>query len=251
MEIGNIKIVVCKDYEAVSKKSAEIFAAQLKSNPKSVVCFATGSSPVGMYKEMIAKYKAGEVDFSEITALNLDEYYPIKKSNEQSYDYFMRDNLFNHINLDFSKQFILNGESADYEKECRDYDNLIHSYGEIDFQILGIGINGHIGFNEPCESLSAETHMVSLAQSTIDANARFFSSADEVPKHALTMGIGPIIKSKKALLIACGENKAETLYNAFMKNITTNMPGSFLQLHRDVTAVIDEAAFSCIKKNMK
>lgn len=251
LDFGNINVYVFDSAEEIGAKAAELLSETIKSNHKSNVCFATGSSPVCMYKELIKLYNAKAVDFSGIRAFNLDEYYPIQKSNSQSYDYFMKDNLFNHINIDFKNQFIPNGETTDVEKECKDYDRLIEESGGIDFQILGIGTNGHIGFNEPSKSFKSNTHLVALAESTIDANSRFFNSMAEVPKFGITMGIKSIMMSKHIVLIAYGENKAEAIYKALFEDITPEVPASVLQLHRNVTVLLDKEAAKLMEEKIK
>ncbi|MDR2903806.1 MAG: glucosamine-6-phosphate deaminase [Clostridiales bacterium] len=239
---GNLVIYIVEDYEQMSKKGAEVITALVKEKPNAILGLATGSTPVGLYKELIAQYKAGDIDFSKITTFNLDEYYPIAKNNDQSYDYFMRENLFNHVNIDPAKINLPNGEAADVAKECAEYDARMLSSGGIDLQLLGVGLNGHIGFNEPAEKLSAGTGVVMLTESTINANARFFENRDDVPKKALSMGIRSIMMAKKILLMANGEKKAEVLKDALTGKITTMNPASLLQLHRDVVVVLDKEA---------
>jgi len=251
LDFGNINIYVFDSAEEIGVKAAMLLSETIKENHKSNVCFATGGSPVGMYKELIKLYNEKAVDFSGIRAFNLDEYYPIQKSNSQSYDYFMKDNLFNHINIDFNNQFIPNGETKDVDKECKDYDKLIEENGGIDFQILGIGTNGHIGFNEPSKSFKANTHLVELAESTINANSRFFDSMEEVPKYGITMGIKSIMMSKRIILIAYGENKAEAIDKAFFEDVTPEMPASILQFHRNVTVLLDKGAAKLVEEKFK
>lgn len=242
----NIKIYVMDDYETLSEKAAELIAEQINKKPESVVGFATGSTPVGTYRALIKMYENGSVDFSKITAFNLDEYFPIKKENDQSYDYFMKDNLFNHVNVDFAKLNIPNGEVTDVEKECSAYEEKIKNAGGIDLQLLGIGLNGHIGFNEPEEVFSTKTHLITLDESTVEANSRFFSSIDEVPKNALTMGIKTIMHAKTILLVANGEKKAQIIKEALFGEITPRVPASVLQLHQNVIVVLDKEAASLL-----
>ncbi len=237
-----------KDYNEVSRKAAHIMAAQIIAKPQSVLGLATGSTPVGMYKQLVEWCKAGDLDFSQITSVNLDEYKGLSGDNDQSYRYFMNTNLFDHVNIDKSKTFVPNGLEEDSEKACADYNEVIHSVGGVDMQLLGIGGNGHIGFNEPSDVFEKETHCVDLTESTIQANARFFASMDEVPKQAYTMGIKNIMEAKKILLVANGEAKAEALYNSLYGPITPQVPASILQLHPDVVVVADEAALSMIKE---
>lgn len=237
-----MKVIVTKNYEELSKVAANEMAEIIKNKPNAVLGLATGGSPVGMYKELIRMNKAGEVDFSKVTTVNLDEYVGLSGDHNQSYRYFMNDNLFNHINIDKSKTYVPNGLAEDIEAECKNYDAKIAELGGTDVQLLGIGNNGHIAFNEPDNFLVAGTHLTGLTQSTIDANARFFDSADEVPKTALTMGLGGIMKARKIIVIASGEGKAEAVKEMLSGKITTDMPASMLQMHKDVVVIIDEAA---------
>lgn len=237
-----MKIVITKNYEELSKVAANEMADVVKNNPSAILGLATGGSPVGMYKELIRMNEAGEIDFSKVTTVNLDEYVGLSGDHPQSYRYFMNDNLFNHINIDKNNTYVPNGLAEDIEAECKNYDNKIAELGGTDVQLLGVGNNGHIAFNEPDENLVSGTHLTGLTQDTIEANARFFDSIDEVPKTALTMGLGGIMKSKKILVIASGESKAEAVKAMVSGKISTNIPASMLQMHRDVTIVIDEAA---------
>lgn len=247
--MDNIKIFIMDDYKGLSKKCAELIAAQINEKPESVVGFATGGTPVGTYGELIKMHKAGKLDFSRITAFNLDEYYPIKKENDQSYDYFMKDNLFNHVNVDFARLNIPNGEAEDAKRECLEYEGKIKNAGGIDFQVLGLGLNGHIGFNEPEEVFSAQTHLVDLDESTVEANSRFFNSIGEVPKNALTMGIKTIMHAKTILLMANGEKKAQIVRESLFGKITPSVPASVLQLHQNVIAVLDKEAAKNLSLN--
>ncbi|MCD2501787.1 glucosamine-6-phosphate deaminase [Clostridium sp. NSJ-145] len=242
-----MKLIVTKNYEELSKVAADEFAKVIIEKPEAVLGLATGGSPVGMYKELIAKCENNELDFSKCTSINLDEYIGLNPEHEQSYRNFMNTNLFNHINIDKAKTFVPNGLAENLEEECKNYDKKIEELGGIDVQLLGIGNNGHIAFNEPGEELSAGTHIISLTESTIEANARFFDSIDEVPRKALTMGLGGIMKAKKIILIASGEGKAEAIKGLFSGKITTDNPATMLQMHRDVVVIIDEAAAKLIK----
>jgi len=233
-----MKKIVCKNYDEMSKEGAKIIAEQIAKKPDSVLGLATGSTPIGLYKCL----RDDNVDFSKISTYNLDEYYPISKTNDQSYQYFMDDNLFNHVTV--KSMDIPNGEAKDAQAECRRYDEAIENAGGIDLQLLGLGPNGHIGFNEPDDQLSVGTHLVELTQSTIDANARFFASADEVPRHALTLGMGGIMKAKKILVVANGKGKADVVKKMFSGVIDTHVPATLLQLHNDVTVIVDEEANS-------
>lgn len=242
-----MKLIVTKNYEELSKVAAEEFAKVIIEKPTAILGLATGGSPIGMYKELIAKCENKELDFSKCTSINLDEYIGLNPEHEQSYRNFMNTNLFNYINIDKAKTFVPNGLAENLEEECRNYDNKIEELGGIDVQLLGIGNNGHIAFNEPGNELSAGTHIISLTESTIEANARFFNSIDEVPRKALTMGLGGIMKAKKIILIASGEGKAEAIKGLFSGKITTDNPATMLQMHRDVVVVVDEAAAKLIK----
>jgi len=238
----NITFHIEENYENMSLAAASIIVGEVNAKMPSVIGFATGGTPVGTYKELIKMNKNNEADFSNMLTFNLDEYYPISKDNDQSYYYFMYDNLFNHINVNKRNVHLPNGEAADIAEECKTYESLVSGIGPADLQILGIGLNGHIGFNEPAENLSACTHHVTLDESTIKANARFFASEADVPRHAVTMGIGTIMAAKKILLIANGKGKAEILKQAFFGPLTTNVPASLLQLHPNVIVCLDTEA---------
>ncbi len=232
--------IVVKDYEELSRKAAAIIAAQVISKPNLVLGLATGSSPIGTYKNLIKAYENGDLDFSKVKSINLDEYVGLSTDNDQSYRYFMNDNLFNHVNIDKANTNVPNGCAEDIEAECKRYDALIEEMGGIDLQLLGIGLDGHIGFNEPCEYFVKGTNRVELDPSTIEANARFFASIDEVPREAVTMGMQGIMQAKKVLLIANGKNKKEIMEKAFFGPITPKVPASILQLHPDLTVIYAE-----------
>ena len=234
---NNIKLYIMDDYDAVSVKAASIFAECVHSSPSSAFGFATGSTPIGMYKELIKMVRGGKVNLSKISAYNLDEYYPIKASDNQSYAYFMAHNLFDEAGLPKENRHIPDGEAPDAALECERYEEIISKSGGIKLQILGLGLNGHIGFNEPADSFSTSTNFVALAKDTIEANSRFFDSPDLVPRHAVTMGIYTIMMAKKILLIVTGGAKAGILKDALTGPITPNVPASVLQLHRDVVVV--------------
>ena len=238
----HIKIFVEKDYDALSQRAASIIAAQIQKKPDSVLGLATGSTPLGTYEKLVAQHKSGRLDFGQISAFNLDEYYPIKKGNDQSYFYFMHENLFRHVNVNPARLSIPSGEAADSNAECMAYEKKIANAGGIDLQLLGLGLNGHIGFNEPCDKFMEITHLVDLDESTIEANARFFESADEVPRKALTMGIGTIMQSREVLLLISGAKKAEIAKQVLFGDITPQVPGSALRFHHNVTVVLDEEA---------
>ena len=234
-----MKKIICKNYEEMSKAAAKIVEAQVILKPNSILGLATGSSPVGMYKELIAS----GTDFSEVTTFNLDEYYPILRTNDQSYYYFMNENLFSKINIDKSRTHVPNGEAKDAQKECEEYDKNIDAHGGIDLQILGIGQNGHIAFNEPGENLYAGTHVTGLTQNTIEANSRFFNDISEVPTQALTMGIASILKSRRIIIMANGKNKHDAVAKLLTDEITTSNPATMLKVHSDVTLICDKEAY--------
>lgn len=239
-----MQICRAKDYTDMSRKAANIISAQVIMKPDCVLGLATGSSPIATYEQLIARCAQGDLDFSRVTSVNLDEYKGLSGENDQSYRYFMNHNLFDHINIRKERTFVPNGLEDDSAKVCAHYNQIIRDVGGIDLQLLGLGHNGHIGFNEPSDAFAKETHCVSLAKSTIEANKRFFASEDEVPKQAYTMGIGNIMQARKILVIVSREGKADILKTVLEGPITPNVPASILQLHNDVTIVADEAALS-------
>jgi len=239
-----MKIFCEKDYEAMSRRAAQVIAAEVVHNPGCVLGLATGSTPEGAYRCLVDWYKQGLISFKDVLSVNLDEYKGLKPDHDQSYRYFMQSNLFDHVDIVPENTRVPNGLAADTDAECAQYDAYIRSLGYADLQLLGIGRNGHIGFNEPGDCFIKETHVVDLAESTIDANARFFASRDDVPRQALSMGIGAIMGAKKVLLCASGEEKADAIYNSVCGPITPKCPGSILQLHPNVVLVADEAALS-------
>lgn len=222
-------------YEKMSRRAANIISAQVIQKPDSVLGLATGSSPLGIYKQLIDRYNEGDLDFSNITSVNLDEYYGLPATHDQSYRYFMDTNFFDHVNIDKFRTYVPNGMCENYERECADYDKLIASLGGIDLQLLGIGFNGHIGFNEPSDHFDIETRRVELTKSTMDANSRFFPNGG-MPTHAITMGLKSILGAKKILLIA-GPEKYDIVKKAFTGPVTPEVPASILQLHGNVTVV--------------
>ena len=242
-----MKIYKAKDYKDMSRKAANIISAQVIMKPNCVLGLATGSTPIGTYDQLVEWYNKGDLDFSEVTSVNLDEYKGLPRTNDQSYYYFMHQHLFDRVNIDPERTNVPNGMEPDAEKECRRYEELIRSLGGVDLQLLGLGHNGHIGFNEPGEAFEKETHCVELTESTIEANKRFFASADDVPKQAYTMGIKTIMQAKKILIVVNGENKADIVERAFFGPVTPEVPASILQLHNDVTLVGDEAALAKIE----
>lgn len=239
-----MKIIKTADYNGMSRKAANLIGAQVIMKPDCILGLATGSSPIGTYKELIKRCEKGDLDFSQVQSVNLDEYKGLSRDNDQSYYYFMNHNLFDHINIDKANTHVPNGMESDAEKECANYEELIKSLGGIDLQLLGLGHNGHIGFNEPAEEFDKVTHCVDLQESTIEANKRFFASVDDVPRQAYTMGIGTIMNAKKILLLASGEDKAEAMYQTMCGPITPRVPASVLRLHRDVTIIADEATMA-------
>lgn len=243
-----MQVVVVDNYKEMSQMAAELFRERMKEKPNLVLGLATGSTPVGTYRQLIEMHQAGTVSFKQATAFNLDEYCGLDGSHEQSYAFFMEENLFQSIDIEKSRTFIPNGMASDIQAECARYDAMIEAHGGVDLQLLGIGGNGHIGFNEPDASLSAGTHEVVLDASTIMANSRFFKALDEVPKKALTMGMGSILKAKEILLLAAGANKAEAVQGLLSGKITTDNPASFLQLHPKVTVIIDRDLANCLKE---
>lgn len=239
-----MRIIVTKDYNDMSRKAANIISAQIITKPDCVLGLATGSSPVGAYKTLVDWYKKGDLDFSEVTTVNLDEYRGLTHSNDQSYYYFMNDNLFSHVNIDPAHTHIPDGTEPDAQKACDDFEAIVKNCGGTDLQFLGLGHNGHIGFNEPAEDFPKFTHCVDLTESTIQANARFFDKPEDVPTQAYTMGIGTIMRAKRILLIASGKDKAAIVKEALFGPVRPQVPASILQLHPDVTVVLDEEAAS-------
>ena len=232
-----MKFFTVNTYDELSSKAADIIAAQIIVKPDCVLGLATGSSPVGTYKRLIADYESGKLDFSTVTSVNLDEYVGLDGSNEQSYRYFMNTNLFDHVNIDKTRTFVPSGTAENLADEGKAYDDMIKALGGIDLQLLGIGLDGHIGFNEPDSVFTAATHEVTLDESTIKANARFFANEDEVPKTAITMGMMSIMQARKVVLIANGAAKKEIIEKAFFGPIDPMVPASILQLHPDVTVI--------------
>ena len=235
-----INFINVESYEKLSEMAADIIASVIKGKENPVLGLATGSSPLGTYAKLIEMYKKGELDFSSCTSVNLDEYVGLDGTNDQSYRYFMDKNLFSQVNIDISKTFVPSGCTEDLKAEGLAYDKMIEELGGTDIQLLGIGLDGHIGFNEPEEFFTKETHVVKLDESTIEANARFFKSKDDVPREAITMGMYSIMQAKKVLLIANGKSKKEIVEKAFFGPITPWVPASLLQLHKDVTVIYSE-----------
>ncbi len=239
-----MKLIVCNTYEEVSLEAAKIFEEQIKSKPNSVLCLATGSTPLGLYAELARANQAGGVDFSEVKTVNLDEYCGLAPDHPQSYRYFMDTNFFNHINIKKENTHVPNGLQGD-GRACATYDDLIEKLGGIDLALLGSGLNGHIGFNEPADVLCARTHITDLTESTIEANARFFDKKEDVPTKAMTMGVGNIMMAKKIVILITGEAKRPIVQAMIDKqfSVTTQNPATLLKLHPDVTLICDRAAF--------
>lgn len=239
-----MRVYCAKDYNHASRVAANIISAQVIIKPDCVLGLATGSTPIGTYEELIRRYEKGDLDFSKVHSINLDEYRGLSPENDQSYRYFMNTHLFDKINIDKKNTYVPDGLEPDKEKACRDYEEIIRVHGGVDLQVLGLGHNGHIGFNEPGSVFEKETHCVTLSETTREANARFFSSMDEVPTEAYTMGIGSIMQAKKIVVIVTGEGKREIVKKAFLGPITPEVQASVLQLHNDVILVGDEAALA-------
>ena len=241
-----MRIICAKDYKEMSEMAADIIGAQVLLKPDAVLGLATGSTPIGTYEELVRRYESGRLDFSKIKTVNLDEYRGLTRDNDQSYYYFMHSHLFDHININKNNTKVPDGMEPDAIKAGQDYENIIKNYGGIDLQLLGLGNNGHIGFNEPCDEFIDKTHVVDLTESTIEANKRFFASADDVPKQAYTMGIGSIMRAKRVLMIVSGKGKADIVKEAFFGPITPKVPASILQLHSDFILIGDAEALSCL-----
>ncbi|SFG16393.1 glucosamine-6-phosphate deaminase [Oribacterium sp. WCC10] len=239
-----IRIYRAKNYQELSRKAANIISAQIIIKPNCVLGLATGSSPIGTYRQLTEWYEKGDLDFREVKTVNLDEYVGLSGTDHQSYRYFMNDNLFNHVNIDRQNTNVPNGKAADLQAECKRYNELIRSLGGIDMQLLGIGRNGHIGFNEPEEAFEKETHIVNLTDSTIEANARLFDNIADVPGQAITMGIKSIMQAKRILLIASGKDKADAIQKTLFGPVSPKVPASILQIHQNLTVVADDDALS-------
>ena len=244
-----IKIYRAHNYQDMSRKAANILSAQIIIKPDCVLGLATGSSPIGIYDQLVEWYKKDDLDFSRVKTFNLDEYVGLTEDDPQSYHYFMNENLFSRVNIGPNNVHVPEGVNPDMEGECLSYERAIDSMGGIDMQLLGLGPNGHIGFNEPGECFTRKTHIVDLAESTIEANKRFFDDISQVPRQAITMGIGTIMKAKKILMVVDGEKKAQVLKEALTGEVTPEVPASILQLHPDFTLVADDAALSLIDIN--
>ena len=239
-----MNIIKAKDYKDMSRKGVNIISAQIIMKPDCVLGLATGSTPLGTYAQLINWYQKGDLDFSRVSSVNLDEYRGLPKENDQSYHYFMQHNFFEHINIRPDHTFVPDGMEADSEKACLAHEEVIRTLGGVNLQLLGLGNNGHIGFNEPGAAFEKETHLVDLTESTIQANSRFFEKPEDVPTQAYTMGIKTIMQAKKILVVVNGIGKADIVAKAFWGPVTPQVPASILQMHPDVTLVADEEALS-------
>ena len=237
-----MRIYQTEDYAAMSRQAADVIAQLVQRQPSCVLGLATGGTPVGLYQQLVVRCQQGQLSFAQVRTVNLDEYLGLAPDHAQSYRHFMQVNLFDHIDIPPENTHVLNGLAPDPQAECASYNRLIRSLGGIDLQLLGMGHNGHIAFNEPGDNFGLETHLVTLTQSTIDANQRFFASRKEVPRHALSMGIKNIMQARQILMVVSGADKADIVYQAFTGPVTRQVPASVLQLHPDVTLVGDQAA---------
>lgn len=242
-----MNILKFRSEEDFAQTGANLIASLLQSNPKAVLGMATGSSPVGVYAKLVEMHRKGNVSFAKASSYNLDEYVGLPEDHPQSYRSFMNQHLFDHIDIDLARTHVPNGNAPDLEAECQAYDQMLEDNGPVDLQILGIGSNGHIGFNEPDASLSSGTHVVDLLEETREANARFFDKLEDVPRQAVTMGIGGILKARQIVLLVRGEEKAEAVKNALEGPITTQCPASLLQSHPNVVVLLDEGAAKWLK----
>ncbi len=241
-----MKIIITENFDQMSQRAAQVIAKQINEKSDSVLGLATGSTPIGTYKELVKLFQAGTISFEKITTFNLDEYLGIAPTNPQSYQYFMKENLFSQVNLPEDHWYVPNGKAECSKTECFNYDTMIQDQGGLDLQLLGIGHNGHIGFNEPKEEFLRYTHVVSLDERTIEANARFFTTKEEVPTQAITMGILTIMAAKKVLLVISGKDKAEIAKQALQGEINPQVPASILQCHPDLTVILDKDAASLL-----
>ncbi len=237
-----MNIIIADTYEEMSRKAADVIADCLAKDPSCVLGLATGSTPIGLYAELVRDCEAGKISFADATTFNLDEYRGLDPRHDQSYRYFMQQNLFDHVNVDVARTHVPDGSNPDADAACAAYEEAIAQAGGVDLQLLGLGHNGHIGFNEPCDCFPVDTHVVELTESTIQANSRLFDSVDEVPREAYTMGIGTIMRAAKVLVVANGEGKAQIVRDAFFGPVTPQVPASVLQLHPDVTVIVDKEA---------
>lgn len=239
-----MRIIKVKDYEELSREACHFILDHMTQNEKLVLGLATGSTPEGLYSNLVERFKQGEASFKHVTSFNLDEYVGLSAEDPQSYRHYMNEKLFSHVDIPAENAHVPNGASIDIEQECKDYEKRIEESGKIDVQILGLGLNGHIGFNEPGTPFSSRTHIIDLDDSTREANSRFFQSLEEVPTKAVTMGIGTIMESKEILLLVSGKNKAEAVARLMNGEVSTDFPASVLKQHKNVTVIADEDALS-------
>lgn len=245
-----MQIIIASDYADMSRKAADVIAAQIKNKPSSILGLATGSTPIGLYAELVKDYEAGSISFSQIQSFNLDEYRGLEGAHDQSYRYFMNTNLFDHVDINKEKTHVPDGSNPDADAACKAYELGITQAGGVDLQLLGLGHNGHVGFNEPANYFPVDTHVVDLTESTIQANSRLFDSIDEVPRQAYTMGIGTIMKADQILVVANGNDKAQIVADAFTGPVVPQVPASVLQLHPRVTVIVDAEAGAIIKDRL-
>jgi len=239
-----MNIVIANNYQEISIQAARLVADQITNKKNTVLGLASGQTLIGMYQELINMFKRGKIDFSEVVTFNLDEYYGLAPEHPQSYYYYMWNTLFKHINIKKENIYLLNGMPENIKQECNQYEYLIQKNGGIDLQILGIGDNGHLGFNEPAIGLNSKTHLVNLSEETIQANSHYFNNIQEIPKQAITMGIGTIMKAKKIVLLASGRKKSHAIEKTINGPVSTEVPATILQLHPDVKLLIDKEAAS-------
>ena len=239
-----MEFIVAKNYEEMSRKAADVIAELVAHKPSCILGLATGSTPEGLYAQLIKDCQEGKISFKDVSTYNLDEYRGLENDHPQSYHYFMEQHLFNHVDIDLAATHVPDGSNPDAAAACADYEAAIKASGGVDLQLLGLGHNGHIGFNEPADTFAKETNCVELTRSTIEANSRLFDHIDEVPTQAYTMGIGTIMRAAKILVVANGEGKAQIVRDAFFGPVTPQVPASILQFHPDVTVIVDEAAAS-------
>ena len=239
-----MEFIVAKNYEEMSRKAADVIAELVARKPSCILGLATGSTPEGLYAQLVKDCQEGKISFKDVSTYNLDEYRGLENDHPQSYHYFMEQHLFNHVDIDLAATHVPDGSNPDAAAACADYEAAIKASGGVDLQLLGLGHNGHIGFNEPADTFAKETNCVELTRSTIEANSRLFDSIDEVPTQAYTMGIGTIMRAAKILVVANGEGKAQIVRDAFFGPVTPQVPASILQFHPDVTVIVDEAAAS-------
>lgn len=242
-----MKLLIEESYEDMSRRAADVIAEVVVEKPNCVLGLATGSTPIGLYADLVSDCKEGKISFKDVSTYNLDEYRGLAGDHDQSYRYFMNVNLFDHVDIDKAATHVPDGACEDADAACAAYEEAIEAAGGVDIQLLGLGHNGHIGFNEPCDEFPKATHCVTLTESTIQANSRLFDSIDEVPREAYTMGIGTIMKAKKILVVANGEGKADIVRRAFFGPVTPEVPASILQFHPEVTVIVDAAAGALCK----